>query len=91
MLSKNHPVCCHYMETKKWETMYRVCGFWPGTYFGVRPAAGNKFYLRLMSKKMHVFAVFTRKYLPPYGCSGINFTAEVNRVNPKTETQKINY
>ena len=31
-----------------------------------------------MVEKMREFAAFTKKYLPPYGCSGSNFTAVAN-------------
>ena len=38
-----------------------------------------------MVKKMHAFAFFNNKYLPPYGCSDTNVTPTVNCTNPKTE------
>ena len=59
----------------------------------LRFTAGSKFFRaadvrqELTVEKMHVFVVFTEKYLRSYGCSGINFTATVNCTNPKTETQ----
>ena len=67
--------------------MYRVFGLQLGSDFGVRLAADNIFYLQLTVEKMHAFAVFSKKYLWSYGCSGTNFTAAVNCTNPKTEMQ----
>ena len=67
--------------------MYRVFSLRLEPNLAVRPVSGNKFYLRLTIEKMHLFAVFTKKYLRPYDCSVINFTAAMNFANPKTETQ----
>ena len=64
--------------------MYSVCVLWLWSNYGVWPAADKKCYLQLTVEKMHVFAVFTDKYLRPYGCNDSNFTAAVNCVNSKT-------
>ena len=34
---------------------------------------------------MRAFEISTEKYSGLYGCSGTNFTAAINRTNPKTE------
>ena len=67
--------------------MYRGCSLRLGTDIGVRPAADKKFRLRLTVNKMHTFAVFTKRYLRPYGNSGTNFMAAVKWANPNTETK----
>ena len=67
--------------------MYRVFDLLLGPNFVVRLAAGKNFYLRLMVEKIHAFAVFNDKYLPPCCCSYTNFTATVNCTNSKTEMQ----
>ena len=64
--------------------MYSVCVLWLWSNYGVWPAADKKCYLQLTVEKMHAFAVFTDKYLRPYGCNDSNFTATVNCVNSKT-------
>ena len=61
-----------------WGTCYRVYGLRLGPNFGVRPVADKNFYLRLTVEKMHALVVFTEKSLPPYDCSGTNFTTVVN-------------
>ena len=59
----------------------------------LRFTAASKFFRaadgrqELTVEKMHVFVVFTEKYLRSYGCSGTNFTATVNCTNPKIKTQ----
>ena len=40
-----------------------------------------------MVNKMHAFVVFSENYLRPYQWSSTNFTAVVNDLNPKTETE----
>ena len=68
-------------------TMYRIYGLRLGPNFGMRLVAGKNISLRLTFEKMYPFAVFTEKYLRPYGCNDTNFTAVVNCGNPKTEMQ----
>ena len=41
----------------------------------------------LLFVEMCSSAVFTEKYLRPYGWSGSNFTAATNYANPKAEIQ----
>ena len=65
--------------------MYRVCGLRLGPNFVLWLAADKNFYLWLTVEKMHAFAVFTDKYLRPYGFSDTIFTATVNCTNPKSE------
>ena len=67
--------------------IYRVCGLRLGPNFGVRPATGKNFYLRLTVEKMCAFTVFTQKYLRSYGYNDTIFTTEVNCTNQKTETE----
>ena len=66
--------------------MFRFCSLRQGPNFGVRPAAGKNFYLRLTVEKMSVFAAFTKKYLEPYDWSYSNFTAVATYTN---STSKI--
>ena len=63
--------------------MYRVCDLRLEPNLGVWPTAGKKFYLLLTIEKMHLFAAFNKKYLRPYCCSAIGFTAAVNLADPK--------
>ena len=51
----------------------------------VRLATEKIFYLPLTVEKMHAFAVFSNKYLRPYGCSDTTFAAAVDCANPKNE------
>ena len=67
--------------------MYSVCGLRLDSNIGVRSAADDEFYLRLTVDKMHMFAIFTKKYLQPYGFSCTSFTAAVYCTNPNAETQ----
>ena len=67
--------------------MYRVYGLRLDPNFGVRAATDKNLYLSLTVEKIYAFAVFTKKYLQPYGYSDINFTAVVNRTSSKTEMQ----
>ena len=67
--------------------MYRVCGLRLGPNLGVQLTDEKKNYLRLMGGKMHAFAVFTDKYLRPYGCPDTNFTAAVKCTNLKPKIQ----
>ena len=63
--------------------MYRVRTLRLGPDFGVRSVAGKNFSLWLTAEKVHAFAVFTDKYLRPWGSSSTNFMAEVNCKNLK--------
>lgn len=67
--------------------MYRFYGLRLGPNFWVRAATDKNFYLLLTVEKIYAFAVFTEKYLQPYGYSDINFTAAVNWTSSKTEMQ----
>ena len=67
--------------------MYRFYGLRLGSNFWVRAATDKNFYLLLTVEKIYAFAVFTEKYLQPYGYSDINFTAVVNWTSSKTEMQ----
>ena len=71
----------------KGRAMHRVYGLRLVSNFGVRPAVDKNFNLRLTVENMDAVAVFTEKYLQPCNSSGINFTADVNCTNPKTEMQ----
>ena len=64
---------------------YRVSGLRLGPNFVVRLAADKIFHLRLTVEKMHASAVFSNKYLRPYGCSDTIFTAMVNYTNPNSQ------
>ena len=65
--------------------MYRVYGLRLGPNFVLRLGADKSFSLRLTIEKVHTFAIFNDKYLQPYDCSDISFTATVKCTNPKTE------
>ena len=65
--------------------MYRVCGLRLGPNFVLWLAADKNFYLWLTVEIMHAFAVFSDKYLRPYGCSDTIFAVTVNCTNPKSE------
>ena len=67
--------------------IYRVCGLRLGPNFGVQPATGKNFYLRLTVEKMCAFTVFTQKYLRSYGYNDTIFTTAVNCTNQKTEAE----
>ena len=65
--------------------MYSIYGIQLGPNFVLWLAADKNLYLRLTVAKIHAFLVLNKKYLQPYGCSNINFTAAVKCTNSKTE------
>lgn len=53
--------------------MYRVCGLPLGPKLRAQPAAEKNLYLWSAVEKVHVFLVFTKKYLRLHGRGGTNF------------------
>ena len=69
--------------------MYKICGLQLGPNFGGRRAACKSFYLWLTFEKIRAFAVFTEKYMLPYGWSGSNFTTAAEIQSATIEIQIV--